>query len=88
MIKIYGFNPDHFKCAPCINAKRFCETKGHEYEFISVSSAPGPEFNQEVIAELLQMLGRESQVGLTMPQVFIDGVSIGGFDDLRKHKWN
>jgi glutaredoxin len=86
MIKIYGFNPEHFKCTPCINAKRFCETKGHEYEFISVSSATGPEFNQEVIDELLQMLGRDSQVGLTIPQVFIDDKHIGGFDELRKYK--
>ncbi|AZV01036.1 thioredoxin [Escherichia phage vB_EcoM_005] len=43
-------------------------------------------FDDEKIAELLASLGRESQVGLTMPQVFApDGTSIGGFDQLRAY---
>lgn len=43
-------------------------------------------FDDEVIAELLTRLGRDTQIGLTMPQIFDDkGAHIGGFTELREY---
>ncbi|AHY25332.1 thioredoxin [Serratia phage PS2] len=93
MITIYGFNPEHFTCAPCINAKRFCEMKKIPYEFISVSSGSSMgqvEFDEEVLKTLAARLGRPDTRGLSMPQIFEyndDGDHyIGGFSDLRTYK--
>lgn len=99
MFYIYGYNPDHFACGPCINAKRLCEAKGYDYEFISVSKGTEmgrPVFNQEVIENLLGLLDRETPTGLTMPQIFYiehgpvlkmnDLVHVGGFNELRSFK--
>lgn len=43
-------------------------------------------FDDEVIAELLTRLGRDTQIGLTMPQIFDgNGAHIGGFTELREY---
>ena len=93
MITIYGVDSNHIHCAPCINAKRFCEVKGYEYTFIPVSKdkIDGEViFDEEVLKELASRLGRDSTRGLSMPQI-IDGdgpdaVHVGGFSDLRTYK--
>lgn len=90
MITIYGFDPKHFHCAPCINAKRFCEMKGYTYNFIPVSSdkVDGEViFDEVVLKQLATRLNRESTRGLSMPQIFTEHegqqLYIGGFSDLR-----
>lgn len=94
MITIYGFDPKHFSCAPCVNAKRFCEAKNIPYEFIAVSqdqedpNNKSVSFNQPVINELVCRLKRESSNGLAMPQIFNGEVHIGGFSELRTYKFN
>lgn len=87
MYKVFGYDSNIHKCVPCINAKRLLDAKKKDYEFVSVVTGKdenGPVFDDAVIAQLLAKLGRETQIGLTMPQVFApDGTHIGGFDQLK-----
>ena len=83
-VEIYGFDPKHFKCVPCINAKRLADIKKLDYTFIPVSEGEGPVLNKKIIDQLVKRLNRRSEVGLTMPQIFIDDVSIGGFDKFKE----
>ncbi|QQV89660.1 thioredoxin [Proteus phage SJ_PmiM] len=83
-VEIYGFDPKHFKCVPCINAKRLADIKKLDYKFIPVSEGEGPILNKQIIDQLVKRLNRRSEVGLTMPQIFIDDKSIGGFDKFKE----
>ncbi len=59
-------------CGYCVAAKRLLTTKGVAFEEIDVSGDP------ERRAEMVQRaMGRR-----TVPQIFIDGAHVGGFDDL------
>lgn len=88
MFTVFGYDSNIHKCVFCDNAKRLLGVKKQEYSFINVMPEKGV-FDEVVISDLLRRLGRESQVGLTMPQIFApDGTHIGGFDELRKFKFN
>jgi len=56
-------------CPSCIRAKRLLDAKGVPYEEIDVS------YGREAMVERAD--GRS-----TVPQIFIDDVGIGGFDDM------
>lgn len=85
MFKVYGYDSEIYRCAYCDNAKRLLTVKKQEFEFISLMPEKGV-FDEEKIQELLNKLGRESQIGLTVPQIFApDGSHIGGFDQLRAY---
>ncbi|AIZ02721.1 phage-associated thioredoxin [Escherichia phage vB_EcoM_VR26] len=85
MFKVYGYDSSIHRCVFCDNVKRFLDVKKQPYEFINVMPEKGV-FDDEKIAQLLAALGRESQIGLTMPQVFApDGSHIGGFTELREY---
>jgi glutaredoxin 3 len=56
-------------CPSCIRAKRLFDGKGVQYEEIDVS------FGREAMTERAD--GRH-----TVPQIFIDDIGIGGFDEL------
>lgn len=59
-------------CGYCHAAKRLLQTKGQSYSEINVLAQPARR------AEMTQRAkGRR-----TVPQIFIDGRHIGGFDDL------
>ncbi|MDJ0842547.1 MAG: glutaredoxin 3 [Acidobacteriota bacterium] len=58
-------------CPFCIRAKRLLDNKGAQYEDTNVSTLPS------VRAELRQLTGSR-----TVPQIFINGQSIGGCDEL------
>jgi glutaredoxin 3 len=58
-------------CPYCVHAKRLLSHKGVAYTEIDVTMDPA--LRQEMIASS----GRR-----TVPQIFIDGRSIGGFDEL------
>ena len=58
-------------CPYCVQAKRLLTNKGVPYTEIDVTMDPA--LRQEMIASS----GRR-----TVPQIFIDGRSIGGFDEL------
>lgn len=83
--KVFGYDSKIHKCIHCDNAKRLLDVKKTPYEFVSIMPASG-RFDEEVMTELLTRLGRESRVGLTMPQVFDSkGSHIGGFTELREY---
>lgn len=60
-------------CGFCYAAKRLLEEKGVDYEETDISMDPPKR------AEMIQRAGGRA----TVPQIFIDGRHVGGFDDLR-----
>lgn len=69
MITIYG-KP---RCTFCDAAKRLCEQKGLDYEYKMLDA----DFTAEELFEKVPN-------ARTFPQIFIDGDSIGGFQELQK----
>lgn len=61
-------------CPYCVNAKQLLQSKGVEYEEILVDKD---------IIKREEMLAK-SNGRRTVPQIFIDGKHIGGYDDLKK----
>jgi glutaredoxin 3 len=59
-------------CPYCVAAKRLLGERGIEYDEFDVADNP------TLRAEIVQRSGRR-----TVPQIFIDGRSIGGFEELR-----
>ena len=59
------------RCSYCVNAKQLLKSKNIPYEEIDVST---PEIHEKMMA-LAE--GRR-----TVPQIFFDGIPIGGFDKL------
>lgn len=58
-------------CPWCKQAKALLSSKGLDFEEINITS------NQDRTLEMIERSGRR-----TVPQIFIDGQHIGGFDDL------
>jgi glutaredoxin 3 len=69
MITIYG-KP---RCTFCDSAKRLCEQKGLDYEYKMLDA----DYTAEELFEKVPN-------ARTFPQIFIDGESIGGFQELKK----
>lgn len=59
-------------CGYCTAAERLLDEKGVSYENIDVTG------DQEKRRWLVEVTGRT-----TVPQIFIDGKSIGGYDDMK-----
>lgn len=59
-------------CGYCARARRLLQSKGVEFTEIDVDSVEGAR------AQMRQRSGRTS-----VPQVFIDGRHIGGYDDMK-----
>ncbi|MCG7938975.1 MAG: glutaredoxin 3 [Candidatus Thiodiazotropha lotti] len=68
-IEIYSTN----QCPWCNRAKSLLQAKGLDYEEIDVSS------DQARLVEMVERSGRR-----TVPQIFIDDIAIGGFNELSK----
>lgn len=60
-------------CPYCMRARRLLKNKGIEYKEISVSG------NNELWTEMEQLSGRS-----TVPQIFINDASVGGYDDIAR----
>jgi glutaredoxin 3 len=58
-------------CPFCVRAKRLLAERGIPFEEIDVGD------DDELRADLIRRTGRR-----TVPQIFIDGTSIGGFEEL------
>jgi len=58
-------------CPFCVRAKRLLQARGIAYDEVDVAGDP------ELRADLVQRTGRR-----TVPQIFIDGEPIGGFEEL------
>ena len=69
MITIYG-KP---RCTYCDAAKRLCEQKGLDFEYKMLDA----DYTAEELFEKVPN-------ARTFPQIFIDGNSIGGFQELQK----
>lgn len=74
-IIIYTIHPDEWPCEYCDKAKAWLSERGHEYEEIYTTADVRPSFYDA------EGVPRKSR---TMPQIFIDGVRIGGYAELRK----
>lgn len=59
-------------CPYCTMAKRLLDNKGQKWEEINLTKDPGR------IDEMIERSGGR----MTVPEIFIDGKLIGGFDDL------
>ncbi|QAY01243.1 thioredoxin [Aeromonas phage ZPAH1] len=87
MITIYGFDPDNYKCKPCIKAKMLAESRGIEFEFKPILKEGTSEIsrtNKKELGERRKSLGLEL-TGFTMPQIFDGETLIGGFDEFRNY---
>jgi glutaredoxin 3 len=60
-------------CPYCSGVKAFMQSKNVEFEEVDVTNDPTRR------AEMERMSSRR-----TVPQVFVDGIPIGGFDDVRR----
>jgi glutaredoxin 3 len=58
-------------CPFCKNAEKLLTSKGVEINKIDIDEEP------DKFAEVVKQIGRDS-----VPQIFIDGKHIGGFDDI------
>lgn len=70
MIEIYGKST----CPYCDKAKALCESKGLTYEYKSL----GTDLDLD---ELLELFPNAK----TVPQIMIDGKSVGGYHELEKY---
>ena len=70
MVKVEVYTT--FLCGYCSQAKSLLKRKGIPFEEIDVS------YNLEEREKMVVRAGGKT----TVPQIFIDGKSIGGFDDL------
>lgn len=59
-------------CPYCIMAKRLLDKKGATYQELNVDTDP------ELRQEMMQRTKRR-----TVPQIYIDDLHVGGFDELR-----
>ena len=59
-------------CGYCTAAENLLDSKGVDYEKIDCTG------DNKTRAWLLEVTGRS-----TVPQIFIDGKSVGGYDDIR-----
>lgn len=87
MLTIYGYLPEIQKCINCDSSKRLCTAKGKEFEFKSIAdekNSEGPIFNDH-FTKMLEKLGRETAVGLSLPIIFEDEKYIGSFNELRSY---
>ncbi|QPI17823.1 thioredoxin [Pectobacterium phage POP12] len=86
MFKIYGYTPDVYNCAPCINAKRLLDSRQYPYQFISVAKVKTesgkPILDNAVLDELQKLTNTRS---MSMPQIFDGEYHIGGFDQLKEY---
>ena len=61
------------QCPYCVRAKALLKSKGWDYTEHNIAASP------EALQQMLDRSGRR-----TVPQIFIDGEGIGGFDELAK----
>ena len=60
-------------CPYCTRAKAFLRSKNVDFEEIDVSR------DERLQEEIIRLSGRR-----TVPQIFINGKSLGGFDDIKQ----
>ena len=63
------------QCGNCVMAKNLLRNEGVEYEERNISQ--GPWTREQLLAAVPN--------ARTLPQIFLDGNLIGGYDQLKKH---
>ena len=71
MAQVVIYTTDY--CSFCARAKALLRSKGVSFEEIDLSRDPG------LREEILQRTGRR-----TVPQIFIDSLPVGGFDEIKQ----
>lgn len=71
-VEIYGRE----NCTYCKQAVQLCEMRGIEFEYKDIQNADDGE---AIYNELVTRLGASPR---TVPQIFVDGASVGGFMQL------
>lgn len=84
LVEIFGFDPESFVCKPCINAKNLAMSRKMNYKFYPIAKVSASEEHRANKMELTNRANAINLVVETMPQVFIDGVHIGGFDQFKE----
>ena len=59
-------------CGYCVAAKNFLKSRGCDYTEVRIDVEPGK------LAEMLERSGGRR----TVPQIFVEGTHVGGYDDL------
>lgn len=73
MYKVYGTKT----CAFCTRAKNLLNEKKLPFEFVTV----GEEISVSDFKE--KIMGIDAEARITVPQIFLDGKSVGGYEQLR-----
>jgi glutaredoxin 3 len=72
MVKVLTYTVDY--CPYCKKAKALLREKGVDFEDIDITA------NED---EMREKIGKITGGKTTVPQIFIDGVHIGGYTDLK-----
>ncbi|UYD60037.1 glutaredoxin [Aeromonas phage avDM12-TAAL] len=83
MIELYGFDPLELECKPCLNAKRLLDTRMVDYVFLPIAKISKTEEHKVNKADLTRRAKEHGVTVTSMPQAFIDGQYIGGFEELK-----
>lgn len=88
IIEIFGFPEEKMICMNCRNAVRLCQINGVDYKFYEViEDLVGGKFirNVPVTKDLMSRLNLSSADKISVPQIFVGGVHIGGLQDLKNY---
>lgn len=79
--EVYTRNP----CPYCVNAKKLLELRGVEYTEIPVDEGVRDALFERVINATKSEENPEGVPPTKVPQIFLDGQYIGGYDNLVAH---
>lgn len=84
-VEIFGWDPEQLICKPCLNAKKLVELRGMEHQFYPMAKMSVTEDHKVNKMELSNRAADLGFVVATLPQIFVDGKHIGGFDDFKEY---
>lgn len=83
--EIFGFDPAEMHCAPCIRAKELAAEAGVEFVFRPMAKMSKTEEHRINKDNLSRRAKQMNFVVKSLPQVFVDGVHIGGADEYQAY---
>lgn len=85
LVEIFGYDPECFTCKPCINSKNLSSVRGINYTFLPIGKPDMTDEHKANRAEMLQRAVNLNYEVKTLPQIYVDGTHIGGFDEYKKY---
>lgn len=86
-VEIYGIPENIHKCYGCIQAQKLLQEHGIEYQFYPVLKEAkndlGFEYDRPRIEDLAKR-ARQRSLAFQYPRIFVDGVLIGGYMQLKQ----